>query len=217
MYWLVHLDISAEMFWPFYTFKIKNFTATKMCKKHHIEWLRAKRPQWSSLSRKLRVFQEWLQSSAKTAGSYSSGAFKAGSLFILTKFCGSRCVFRHVDSWLWLSKSAGLGTLVPQVNKTVLLTEFSATSKSWLSTPAPTWIPPRRKENKTHRDETVKVRICFTVRPVVVIQRKHKDVLQNTTYDSSHFILMVLLSKIRPWHSAQLLLSSFSSASILKG
>lgn len=76
------------------------------------------------LPRKPQVFQEWLQPSAKTAGSYTSGAFKAGSLFILTNFCGLVCDFRHVDSWLWLSKSAGFGTRVPQVNNWFFFAEF---------------------------------------------------------------------------------------------
>lgn len=68
-----------------------------------------KRPRRSTRSWKPQVFQEQLQSSAKTAGSYTSGAFKAGSLFILTNFlwltmcfqtCGQLVVIEW-KCWAW--------------------------------------------------------------------------------------------------------------------
>lgn len=154
-------------------------------------------------SSKPQVFQEWLQSSAKTAGGYTSGAFNAGSRFILTNFCGLECAFRHVDSWLWLSESAVFETWVAQVSKW-----FSATSKPWLSTPTPTLGPEAETQHlpwwscrimaQTWRANTSK--FCST--PLMTLCSGHFQpdvtVFQNNSSAKSTVAALIIFFYVKP-------------------
>lgn len=60
----------------------------------------------------------------------------------------------------------------------------SATSKPWLSTSTLTRLLLWRQKNNANHDETVEQGMCSTVRTVIDIKSKHKQILQSTTYDS---------------------------------
>ena len=135
-----------------------------------------KRPRRSTRSWKPQVFQERLQSSAKTAGSYTSGAFKAGSLFILTNFlwlnmCFQTCGQLVVIEW----KCWGLG---PGYHR-------------WASDFQPPWSHDSallllHGYNSGGRKTTLTVMkpsngACVTVQTVTDIKSKHKQILGTTS------------------------------------